>query len=254
MLETLRAYGAGLLAGTGEQEDAAAALAGYALRVAEEAAAGSQSGDGELAAARWLDAEDATMWQARAWAMEHDTPVALRLANALGWWWRLRGREAGEYPLVCQAAGRAEAGSDEWCTAQIWLGYAAQTSADLAASLDHFTAVRNAVAGRPPSRALADALAGRAATLRLIGRTVEADGDARRALTLAREIGYPAGEMLTLAELSLEAYYADYHAEAVRLARQVAAGIPGATARRCSYVLTTVLAGAGDLAEAAAGA
>jgi hypothetical protein len=118
MLETLRAYGAGLLAGTGEQEDAAAALAGYALRVAEEAAAGSQSGDGELAAARWLDAEDATMWQARAWAMEHDTPVALRLANALGWWWRLRGREAGEYPLVCQAAGRAEAGSDEWCTGE----------------------------------------------------------------------------------------------------------------------------------------
>jgi predicted ATPase len=62
MLETLRAYGAGLLAGTGEQEEAAAAgLAGYALRVARQAAAGLQSGDGELAAARWLDAEDATM-------------------------------------------------------------------------------------------------------------------------------------------------------------------------------------------------
>ena len=35
MLETLRAYGAGLLAGAGEQDGAAAALAGYALRVAE---------------------------------------------------------------------------------------------------------------------------------------------------------------------------------------------------------------------------
>ena len=34
MLETLRAYGAGLLAGAGEQDGAAAALAGYALRVA----------------------------------------------------------------------------------------------------------------------------------------------------------------------------------------------------------------------------
>ena len=43
MLETLRAYGAGLLAESGEQEEAAAALAGYALRVAGQAAAGSQS-------------------------------------------------------------------------------------------------------------------------------------------------------------------------------------------------------------------
>ena len=126
MLETLRAYGAGLLAGAGEQDGAAAALAGYALRVARQAAAGSQSGDGELAAARWLDAEDATMRQALAWAGAHDPALALRLANALGWWWVLRGRLAGEYPLVCQAAGRAEAGSGGWCAAQIWLGWAAQ--------------------------------------------------------------------------------------------------------------------------------
>ena len=100
MLETLRAYGAGLLAEKGEQEEAAAALAGYALQVARQAAAGLQSGDGELAAARWLDAEDATTRQALAWAVAHDPALALRLANALGWWWVLRGRLAGEYPLV----------------------------------------------------------------------------------------------------------------------------------------------------------
>ena len=172
MLETLRAYGAGLLAGAGEQ-DGAAALAGYALRVAKQAAAGLQAGDGELAAARWLDAEDATMRQGLAWAMEHDTPVALQLANALGGWWFLRGRLAGEYPLVCQAAGGAEAGSDGWCTAQIWLGFAAQVSADLAASLGHFTAVRDAVAGRPPSPALTAALA-------LPGDGIAAHGPGRR--------------------------------------------------------------------------
>src|SRR6266536_571905 len=40
MLETLRAYGAGLLAETGEADGVAAALAGYALRVARRAAAG----------------------------------------------------------------------------------------------------------------------------------------------------------------------------------------------------------------------
>jgi predicted ATPase len=91
MLETLRVYGAGLLVGAGEQDGAATALAGHALQVARQAAAGSQAGDGELAAARWLDAEDATMRQALAWAMEHDPPVALRLANALASWWVLRG-------------------------------------------------------------------------------------------------------------------------------------------------------------------
>jgi len=152
MLETLRAYGAGLPAGAGEQDGAAAALAGYALRVAGQAAAGLQSGDGELAAARWLDAEDATMRQALGWAAAHDPDLALRLANALAWWWLMRGRMAGEYRLLRQAADRAEAGSGGWCTAQLWLGIMAQFSADLAAALGHYTAVRDATAGQPPSR------------------------------------------------------------------------------------------------------
>jgi DNA-binding CsgD family transcriptional regulator len=87
-----------------------------------------------------------------------------------------------------------------------------------------------------------------------MGRTAEAAGEARRALALAREIGYPAGELLALTDLSLVADYAGDHDEAVRLARQagrqITAGIPGALARTCSWVLTIVLAGAGDLAEA----
>jgi predicted ATPase/DNA-binding CsgD family transcriptional regulator len=253
MLETLRAYGAGLLAETGEQDGASAALAGYARRVARQAAAGLQSGDGELAAARWLDAEDATMRQALAWAVAHDPARALQLANALGWWWVLRGRLAGEYRLLCQAAGGVEAGSDRWCAAQIWLGWAAQVSADLATALGHFTAVRDAVAGRPPSRALTAALACRAGVLLLMGCTAEAAGDARRALDLAREIGDPVGELQALVNLSFEADYAGHYDDAVRLARQagqIAAGVPGGLARRCSYVLTTVLADAGNLAEA----
>jgi predicted ATPase len=72
LLETLRAYGGGLLAEAGEQEAAAAALAAYALRVAEEAAGGLQTTTGEVAAARRLDAEDATMRQVLTWATEHD--------------------------------------------------------------------------------------------------------------------------------------------------------------------------------------
>ena len=110
------------------------------------------------------------------------------------------------------------------------------------------------MADRPPSRALAAALAGRSSVLRLMGRIAEAADDARRALALAREIGDPAGELLALTDLSLDADYAGDHDEAVRLARQagqITAGIPGRLARLCSYVLTIVLTDAGDLAEAA---
>ena len=167
MLETLRAYGSGLLAAAGEQDAAAIALAGYAVEMAEQAAGGLQTAEGELAAARWLDAEDATMAQVLAWAMEHDAGIALRLAVALAPWWFLRGRLAGQYTLLREVAGRAEPGSAGWCAARSWLGTTARFSADMAAALGHFTAVRDAVpgpgavagAGRCPGRPV-DGIAG----------------------------------------------------------------------------------------------
>ena len=107
MLETLRAYGGGLLAQAGEEDAAAAALAGYALQVAEQAAAGLQTGTAEMAAARWLDAEDATMWQVLAWAIGHDPAVAVRLTVALGRWWQLRGRLPAAAAARASRAGRA---------------------------------------------------------------------------------------------------------------------------------------------------
>ena len=80
--------------------------------MAEQAAAGLQTGTAEIAAALRLDAEDVMMSQVLAWAMQHDTAVALRLAVALAPWWLLRGRLAAGYPLLREAASRAEAGSD----------------------------------------------------------------------------------------------------------------------------------------------
>ncbi len=254
MLETLRAYGTGLLAEAGEGDGAASALAGYALRVAEQAAAGLQTGAGELDAARRLDAEDATLRQALAWAMDHDPAVALRLAVALAPWWSLRGRLAGQYALLREVTGRAAVGSDGWCAAQIWLGWAAVHSADLAGALGHFTAVRDAIGDRPPSRALADCLAGRSVTLANLGRTPEAVRDGRRCLTVARELRYPAAEAHALADLSLAALYTGDLDSGVRLARQaeqITAGIPGWIARACSITLTMVLTAAGELAAAA---
>jgi predicted ATPase/DNA-binding CsgD family transcriptional regulator len=253
MLETLRAYGAGLLARAGEQEAAASALAGYALRVAEDAAEGLQTTTTEVAAARRLDAEDATMWWVLAWAIQHDKVVALRLAVALGWWWFLRGRLASQYGMLREAAGHADVGSDAWCAVQFWLGWTALFSDNMPGGLDHFTTLRDAVGDRGPSRALADALAGRSAALRGLGQIPEAIPDGRRALAVAREIGYPAGEALALGELSLNAGAAGDLDGAVQLARQSAqiqAGVPGGIARACSFVLIEALTRAGDVEEA----
>jgi hypothetical protein len=253
MLETLRAYGARLLTEAGEHEAAAAALAGYALRVAEQAAAGLQTSTAEEgAAARRLDAEDATMRQVLAWAMDHDPATAVRLAAALGWWWWLQGRLAGQYALLREAAGHVKAGSDSWCAAQIWLGLAAMLSPDLAGTLYHFTALRDAVTGQP-SRILADGLQGRALALVNMGRTAEATDEARRSLAVAREIGYRAAEIRALGALSFAASNSDDLPGALQFAQQAAqitADAPGTCIRWCSYVLAGALIATGDMAVA----
>jgi predicted ATPase/DNA-binding CsgD family transcriptional regulator len=253
MLETLRAYGTGLLAEAGELEQAAVAMARYALAVAEQAAVGLQTSSGELAAARWLDAEDATMRQALAWAGEHDHAIALRIAVALGWWRWLRGRLAEGYQQLREAAGHAEVGSEDWCAAQYWLCWTAALSADMPAAQDHVTAFYDAVAGRPPSRWLAEAVQRRAAALRDSGHFPEAAAEARRALALAREVGYPAGEGALVLLVNIAEASGDLDS-AVRLARQaeeqLPADMPGPWARRGLIGLTEALAQAGDLAAA----
>jgi len=252
LLETLRAYGAGLLAEAGEDAGAAAALAGYALRVAEEAGAGMETVAGEAAAARRLDAEDAAMRQALAWVMGRDPDVALRLAIALAPWWFLRGRAAGEYPVLREAADRVEAGSDAWCTAQWWLGQTALSSGDLSAALGHFTAIRDAVADRGASRALAECLGARSTTLSNLGRGAEAAEDGRRCLAVALEIGYPYGQSLALDGLAIAAAYAgdlDTALELQRRAQQIP-DLPGWMTRNRSTILATLLTETGDLALA----
>jgi hypothetical protein len=253
MLETLRAYGARLAAEAGEQAAAAGSLASYAVSVADEAAAGMRASTGELAAVGLLDAEDATMRQVLAWAEDHDPATALRLAIALGWWWVLRGRLAGQYSLLAELAGQASVGSGEWCAAQSFLGQASLYSADPGAALGHFTSVRDALAGSSPSRVLAECLAGRSVTLLNLGRAAEAAGEGRRGLALSRELGYPAGEALALAALSMAACDLGDLGGAVELARQfgqMPAGIPGVIARTCDTVLVEVLTTVGELAEA----
>jgi predicted ATPase/DNA-binding CsgD family transcriptional regulator len=254
MLDTLRGYGAGRLAECGERPGAAAALARYALDVAEQAAAGMRASAGELDAARWLDAEDATIGQALAWALEHDTDAALRLVVALAPWWYIRGRLAAGYALLRAAAGHAAPGSDLGWAAHYWLGQAAHRAGDFAAAAEYFAAVGDAVADREPSPVLVDALAGRSAALVNVNRVGEGIQDARRAVALARDMGYLAGEALALANLSLGAYYAGDLEDALAHARQARqidpAVIPGWIARRCNDFLILVLLETGDLPSA----
>ena len=252
MLETLRGYGIGLLAEGGEQDQAQAALARYALRVAGEAAAGLTAITEELAAARRLDAEAATMGSVLAWAVEHDLGAAVRLVTALGLWWVLRGRLAGQEPLLRELARRAEPGSEGWCAAQVWLAWTAQDSADLPGSLQRCAAIVDAIGDREPSRMLVDGLAVQSVTLANLGRVPEAARCARRALAMARELGYPFGQVYATTGLVIAALYAGELDDAARLARQGGQipDIPRGAARVCGYLLAVILAEAGDLAAA----
>jgi predicted ATPase/class 3 adenylate cyclase/DNA-binding CsgD family transcriptional regulator len=254
VLETLRAYGHRLLAQAGEQDAADAALARYALAVAAPAEAGlATSTAEEVAAARWLDAEDAMMRQVLSWAMEHDPAVALRLAVVLAPWWLMRGQGPGGYPVLRQAAGHAVPGEQAWCEAQYWLGQIKLISGDLTTSLGHFTAVFDAIADRRPSRVLAQCLATGSVTLANLGRVAEALDQARRSVAMADELGDPDAQALALMDLAIAASRAGDLGGAVRFARQarqVPADIPGRLARTGDHLLTAFLIEAGDTAAA----
>jgi predicted ATPase/class 3 adenylate cyclase/DNA-binding CsgD family transcriptional regulator len=253
ILETLRAHGAGRLAEAGEQPDAAAALTQHALQVAVQAAAGLETRAGELAAGRWLDAEDATVHRALGWALEHDLDAALRLAIALAPWWLLRGRWATGYQLLAGAAQHAGGDGPEWCTAQFWLGLLT-AAANVRTSISHLTLVRDAFAGRPPAPLLARALAWRAGALANLGRVPEADEEGRRALALARDLGDPAGEAHALYWLATAAGYVGNLQDAEVWMRQAQridqAAIPGWIARHCAIALARVLGETGEATEA----
>ena len=225
---------------------------GTQLGVAEEAAAGLQVIAGELAAARWLDAEDATMAHVLGWAVEHDLDTAVRLVTALSMWWVLRGRLAGQEPLLRELAGRAEPGSEGWCAAQFWLAWTAFDAADLPGALQRCAAVIDVIGDREPSRLLVDCLDMQSAVLSNLGRVPEAAAIGRRALAMARELGYPFGQAFATNGLVIAAWYDGDLDDAVQLARQAGQipDIPGTAARLCGYLLAGALAEAGDLAAA----
>jgi non-specific serine/threonine protein kinase len=245
LLQTLRAYGRARLKEAGEERQASAALARFALSVAGHAAAGLETRNRELPAVRWLDAEDATLGQALGWTLEHDPESALRLSTALGPWWRLRGRIVEGYQYLAAAAGQSSPASESWAKAQLLLGFLSQL-ANPGSGLAHYTAASES----GDARVAADALIGRAARQLNRGQLTEADDDARRALALARETGHPGGEARALTVLCATAH-ADNRADATDWARQAEESlgpeISDWTDRWCRILLTLVLTEAGEL-------
>jgi len=259
MLETLRAYGAGVLAEAGEEGEASAALAAYAAEVAEEATLELYIGSREVAGVRHLDAEEVTLRHALAWTSDHDPAAAVRLTLALARWWRLRGRLSSQAPLLAAAVEYAEAGSEEWCTARLFLGQAVGEAEDPPAMLEHFTAVRDALddsrrPGMPATPVLLSlCLGARASALLRMGRLAEAVEDGHRALDLARQTGSGGLEAMALAFFSLTTWHQGDRDGALRLARQaqqIADDYSGPLQRGLGQIVTGVLTEAGDLAAA----
>jgi predicted ATPase/DNA-binding CsgD family transcriptional regulator len=254
MLETLRGYGLDRLQDAGDLQQARASMAGHAADVVDQASAGMQGRSGELAAARWLDADEAIIRHGLVWALEHDHAAALRLAVGLAPWWRLRGRIVDGEPLLRAAMEHAEPGAGGWCAGHYRLGLMAMTAGDFTAALDHFTAVCDAESARVPSAVLADCLTGCCVALANLGRTAEAVENGERALAIARQLGYLAGEALALTNLAITTYYVGDISDALSWARQAQRidreSIPGGIARVCDNILVLVLTAAGEVSAA----
>ena len=99
---------------------------------------------------------------------------------------------------------------------------------------------------------LVDVLTGRSVVLLNMGRLAEGTEDARRALAIARDLGYLAGEGMALHHLAIAAWDTGDHDGAVELIGQLQliTGMPGTIARAGYEVITGVLTDAGDLAGA----
>jgi DNA-binding CsgD family transcriptional regulator len=252
MQQVLRSYGLGLLAEAGEQDPAEVALARYTLQVAEEAAAGLWTVDGEAAAAKWLDAEDATTAAVLDWAVEHDLDTAQGLAAALGLWWQLRGRLVSKLGLLSALADRAEPGSSVWRGLQRWIALSIANLGNPNRLMEHRAGIVTVIGDQEPSRTLVDCLTDQSFALCRLGRTPEACEFARRSQAMSRELGYPLGELLALTTLTIAAIEDGDPEGALQFVQQAeqVQGIPGFAVRLRSYLRVGVLMEAGDLTAA----
>jgi predicted ATPase/DNA-binding CsgD family transcriptional regulator len=245
MLETLRAFVTDRLREAGEEQDAMAALCAFAVPVAETASAGLKTTDREPEALRWLDAEDATLTAALAWAEDHDRPAALRLAAGLAPWWRIRGRLTEAHTRLTAALQHATPASEGWAVATLLLGHVLYALGDWARMTDLINAVCEPGNGTDRSAWAVDALLLRALIKLNMGDFVGVDNDASRALALAGEIGCPQWEAPALTTLGAAAFFDGDVALALsrinRAGERLSGSVPGNLARWCRQQSTMIL-------------
>jgi DNA-binding CsgD family transcriptional regulator len=193
------------------------------------------------------------MHQALAWALKHDPATALALAVALAPWWSVRGSWAYGYQQLATAVEHADPRLPEWCVAQYFMGLLTARSA-VTTSIGHFSAVRDALAGHTPTRLLARSLAWRAGCLASLGDFSQAAREGRRALTLARDLDDPIGEITAMCWLIATAGYAgdQQGTEAWwRQAQQIdRAAVPGWVARGFNLIVAEALVEVGQVEDA----
>jgi DNA-binding CsgD family transcriptional regulator/tetratricopeptide (TPR) repeat protein len=149
-------------------------------------------------------------------------------------------------------AGRAEPGSAEWCTLQYALGGVLLSTGDLAGAMEHCAAMVAVIGDQEPTPALVEVLNIRSVALSNLDQAPEGYQCARRALTLARELGYASGAAEALKNLAIAASCDGDMNHALEMARQVThlKDIPGGSARAGSKLLAGVLIFTGDFVGA----
>ncbi len=220
MLAALRAYGQAKLAEAGESDQAARAMAAFAVSVAEQASPVLATAE-EASALRWLDAEAACLRQATAWSLRSDQATALRLAIALSSWWQRRGHHRLGFDVLSQVADVPPPGSGQWRAARLWLGTLANVGLGPKKGLAHLSELIAACDDIEPDPVLARALCTQSGALANLGRLDEAASLAHRALDLARSLDDAYCQALALYWLSGISHYRGDQAESLRWARQL---------------------------------
>ena len=236
MLETLRAFGLERLAEADEHAGAAAALAQYAL----QAASGLQTRYGRAGRRPVAGRRGCHR------ASGPDLGRGPRPGRRAG-----PGGRAGSVVVPAGPLGRGRraappggpacaAGGQEWCAGQLWLGHLAAAGAvDHAAALGHFTLACDALAACPPSPCWLTPWQAGQGFCGIWAAGPRPPRDARRALAMASELGYPAGRAAALIQLALLEIYREKPRPAwtgcgrhSRLTRRASpAGSPGSATR-----------------------
>jgi len=109
MLETIREYALARLAASGEEEATRRRHAGFFVALAEEAEP-ELAGAEQVAWLNRLEVEHGNLRGALAWSIEREGEIGLRLAGALGTFWRVRGYHSEGRDWLARVLDGSQAG------------------------------------------------------------------------------------------------------------------------------------------------